>query len=99
MNRFGVFALTTFVLSGCDLWWTDDDCDQLRAGAVYDEPSQSLRNPQTGLCESYGPYPYPCSEECGPCPDYAAGDQAVVAPPTWATCGGICEGLAEADCL
>lgn len=98
MKRLSIFALTTFALGGCDVWWTDD-CEPRyydRTGAA-EEPAQQIRNPQTGQCESYGPDPYYCDEECGPCPDYATGD--VQALPSWAVCGGICEGLAESDCL
>ena len=93
-----ILALTTLSLAGCDVWWTDD-CEPRyydRTGAA-EEPSQQLRNPETGQCESYGPDPYYCDEECGPCPDYATGD--VQALPGWAVCGGVCEGLAESDCV
>src|SRR5215475_4351584 len=47
-----------------------------------------LRNPETGLCQSFGPT---CDPTCGPCPG--------AAEPDWGTCGGACDALTEMQCL
>jgi hypothetical protein len=55
-------------------------------------PIQSqLRDPSTGECISQGPT---CNPSCGPCP--AVADEAAI---DWASCGGVCTGLDEAQCL
>jgi hypothetical protein len=50
------------------------------------------RDPATGQCQSFG-NPYPCDNQCGPCPGYAD------VLPDWGMCGGACDGLSETQCL
>jgi hypothetical protein len=52
------------------------------------------RDPQTGQCQSFG---YGCDPTCGaPCPETGA---TGVAQPDWGQCGGVCDGIGEAQCL
>ena len=54
--------------------------------------AELYRDPTTGQCQSFG---QPCDPACGQaCPAAEALPQ-----PDWATCGGPCDGLAEAQCL
>ncbi len=55
-------------------------------------PAQQLRDPSSGQCVSFGGG-MPCDPACGQeCP-------GVGAEPDWATCGGVCDALDEAQCL
>lgn len=88
-------------LGSCGLYFggDDDPCDNYGgAPPGYDTPG--LRNPDTGVCESFGGGPYPCDGTCGPCPattDVANG-AAQAAQPSWGLCQSQCTGLDEQTC-
>ena len=81
-----IAALIT--LAGCDD--TPDDC--LYGGGRLAIAEQQYRDPQSGVCQSFG---YGCDPVCGyDCPATGAPE----AQPDWAMCYGACEGLDEAAC-
>lgn len=86
MLRWVTFA---FLLAACDLYGNSQPDAEICAGpaAGDDIPANSLRNPDTGQCQSI---PYDC-EPCGPC--------SPPAQPDWASCQGPCESQTEAQCL
>lgn len=89
------YAAILVLLAGCDLYFGGDDeppCTGWGTGGGASQPSQQLRNPETGQCEDYGGWGG-CYDSCGPC----AYDLA--AQPDWGSCYSKCEGLDEASCL
>ena len=83
-------ALAT--LPACDIYWGgDDDICREGDGAIY---QVGLRNPETGVCESYGG-----GGGGGGCweaqADSAGAPQAV---PDWGECPSTCEQLSERAC-
>jgi len=82
-------AVALLLLTGCNLYFSDDD-DDCKYYAAEDVIAASYRDPLTGECQDFsGP---PCDNRCGPCPLY---DPAV---PDWGSCY-TCEGLDEATCI
>lgn len=115
MRSYLITILTAAVLplSACNLYFSGgDDPDPCEFGGggtdrtdTAQEAPEDLRNPQTGMCESFwgggGGGGWPCDDACGPCPggemDQPGGAQAPI--PTWGSCEGMCNGLEEASCL
>ncbi len=92
-----VLAVIVLLLPGCDLYFGggddigDDDCvydTTVGAGEAFIE----LRDPTTGICQSFGGYP--CDGVCGPC-----GAGAPAPDPDWGVCYGACSGLDEQSCM
>ena len=99
MRRYAAILL---LLAGCDLYFGGDDepppCTGWGTGGGEGaSPSQQLRNPETGECESFGGWGgcYDYNNGCAPC-DYAALTQA---QPDWGSCYSKCDGLDEQSCL
>lgn len=92
-NTWVLAVLATWTLSGCHIWFGDDDC--YYGGASPEADAIGLRNPYTGLCEYRGG-----GGGGSTCGDYG-GDLAEPAPvpADWATCYSACTGLAEEACL
>ncbi len=73
------------------------ECEEDLRGAPEPYP-QAQRNPNTGLCQSYGGGGGGGGGDlCGDYDQYPAEDQAPI--PDWGLCDGYCETLAESDCL
>lgn len=83
------------LLGGCNLYFGggDDQCELVGDGDIA--PSQQVRDPFTGECQSFGGG-FPCDSRCGGCPDIAALSQAI---PDWGTCFSECEALDETSCI
>jgi hypothetical protein len=77
-------------LAGC-VGNGDDTCAYY--GAPDYAPSNELRDPTTGVCQSFGGGDT-CSDPCAPCPATGVG----IAQPDWAQCYSSCEGLDENTC-
>lgn len=68
----------------------DDNPQCLDYAGPAGAPAYELRDPVSGVCQSFGGYD--CADPCRPCP--ATG----IAEPDWAQCYTQCEGLDEATC-
>ncbi|HUS33422.1 MAG TPA: hypothetical protein VMZ53_33200 [Kofleriaceae bacterium] len=94
-------VLVLIILGGCDLYFGGDDepppCDYGGIG-VDGYPSQSLRDPYSGICQDFG-YPYPCDDVCGPCAYGGAEKSDIANQPDWGACYSACEGLGENACI
>ena len=126
MNRLLTILLASAILpvAACNLYFADESdpepdmwCDDMGdwgGGGSLGEPAQTLRNPDSGQCETFGydgTDPIPCGP-CEPCPG-ADGDTsndgtttpsdapaAEQAPlPSWGLCESSCTGLDELICL
>lgn len=75
--------------AGCFLYGSDDDCNYGGGGGIAD---YSLRNPVSGLCESFGG-----TVDGDGCGSYA--DMEPIAIPDWGECYGYCDRLDETSCL
>lgn len=85
-------AFAVLLLQGCFLDEKPPPCQyaNTKGGALIADIQ--YRDPATGQCQSFG-NPYPCDNQCGPCPGYAD------VLPDWGMCGGACDGLSETQCL
>src|SRR3990172_10078280 len=98
---FPASLLLAALLSGCGIYFGDDDDDCLYgAGADIAVPAQGYRNPQSGQCEYLGPTspPNPCGDVPAGRADEAPGAYYDPAALDWAMCFGLCAGLDEATC-
>ena len=77
------------VLAGC--LYSSDKPPPCQYGVAKAPAQPALRDPANGQCEVQS---YPCDPACG---QTCAG--VAIANPDWATCGGACESLNEAQCL
>ena len=78
------------LVSGCGLYWGNNNGDDDDVCNVAKEPAQpEIRDPSTGICQANTTNP------CGPCEPCGA----ATIEPDWPACSGICEGLDESDCL
>lgn len=90
-----VFVATVLV-AGCDLYVGQPPpkppvCNAGAGGAQF-----QLRDPQTGVCETFGGGG--CDPACGPCAEGATAPPSTITL-NWATCNGACEQLDEQGCL
>ena len=84
--------------AGCNLYWGHhggDDICPVSNGPDHTAPGEQLRNPETGVCQTFDLGGGGCDNSCEPCADPAEGIQL----PAWPSCFGSCEGLGEAGCL
>lgn len=85
---FALVALAILPLTSCNLYFSGDDpdpCDDYAdwgGGGGAPEPALLLRNPQSGMCESFGwgQPPYPCDGVCGPCVSGTDGNTGTTPP-------------------
>jgi hypothetical protein len=86
MRGLAVLAL----LAGCKLYWTGNG-DDVVCNAAEAPPGEELRNPQTGMCQTFQ-----TGGGCGPCEPCGIDEVAI---PNWPQCFGACDSLQETDCL
>ncbi|MBA3452801.1 MAG: hypothetical protein H0T42_06910 [Deltaproteobacteria bacterium] len=100
--RLAYLLVAVSLSTGCALFFTGDDGDDVCALAEGTEPSKvarsqpaPLRDPGDLTCDSFDTLP--CNSDCGPCPGIA-GVAPIPPIPSWNTCGHSCEPLGESAC-
>jgi len=82
--------------AGCGFYFGGDDDDCNWGGGPVPGAPLDMRNPDTGICESFGTWTE-CDDPCQPCPGAAESD--AIAMPSWAYCDTYCEALDELTCM
>lgn len=95
--RFGLLMICCLALPLAAACTGEEHCDYYEGAPTADQAVSQLRNPETGICESFS-QGGGGTRGGGDCGDYAF-EEAPIYIPDWATCGGLCESLLEADCL